>query len=82
MAACSGGRRWWAHHQFSPINIALMILPEKADDLMAVLESEAFSGGDHQVTSPGHDPAVSERRWNVQEISRRLTAVGRRGGHA
>lgn len=32
-----GGRIWWAHLEFTPINIALIIFPKKIeDDLMNV----------------------------------------------
>ena len=29
----SGGRAWWAHFEFTPINIELTILPKKIEDL-------------------------------------------------
>jgi len=29
----SGGRIWWAHLKFTPINIELTILPKKIEDL-------------------------------------------------
>ena len=29
----SGGRSWWAHFEFTRINIALTILPKKFEDL-------------------------------------------------
>jgi len=32
----SGGRTWWAHFEFTPINIKLTILPKKIEDLMNV----------------------------------------------
>jgi hypothetical protein len=32
----SGGRTWWAHARFTPINIGLTILRKKIEDLMNV----------------------------------------------
>ena len=57
-----GGRSWWAHYRCTLISIELTFLPEKAEDLMGILDSATFSGDYHQATSPGHDPAVSGRR--------------------
>jgi hypothetical protein len=34
--ATSGGRSWWAHFKFIPINIALIILKNQIEDLMNV----------------------------------------------
>ena len=31
--ASSGGRTWWAHFKFTRINIELIILPKKIEDL-------------------------------------------------
>jgi len=31
-----GGRTWWAHCEFTPINIKLTILPKKIEELMNV----------------------------------------------
>jgi len=45
--AVSGGRSWWAHRECTGINIELTIFLEKAEDLMAILESAKFSGGYH-----------------------------------
>ena len=30
--AQGGGRTWWAHFEFTPINIELTILPKKIED--------------------------------------------------
>jgi hypothetical protein len=32
----SGGRSWWAHFEFIPINITPMILPKKIEDVRHV----------------------------------------------
>jgi hypothetical protein len=32
----SGGRTWWAHFEFTRINITPTILPKKIEDLMSV----------------------------------------------
>jgi hypothetical protein len=32
----SGGRAWWAHFDFTRINIELSMLPKKIDDLREV----------------------------------------------
>lgn len=54
-----GGRSWWAHHRFSRVDIELTILPEKVEELMALLESAVFSGVYPTSDILGSDPAVS-----------------------
>ena len=39
-----GGRTWWAHFEFTRINIEPIILKNKIEELMALLESAVFSG--------------------------------------
>jgi hypothetical protein len=38
--AASGGRTWWAHLEFTRINIELIILPKKIEDLRGRLPSQ------------------------------------------
>jgi hypothetical protein len=40
----SGGRRWWAHLDFTRLNLGPIILENQIEDLMEILESVRFSG--------------------------------------
>jgi hypothetical protein len=41
--APAGGRPWWAHFEFTRINIELTILPQKIEEMMGVM-SEVSQG--------------------------------------
>lgn len=38
----SGGRTWWAHLEFTPINIKLTILPKKIEDYLEFWKSSVL----------------------------------------
>jgi len=64
----SGGRTWWAHFEFTRINIAPIILHKKIEECPDILASERFlaridEGADRQITAAG-----SWSRDNTQEI--------------
>jgi hypothetical protein len=44
MVGAPGGRTWWAHFEFTRINIAPTILRKKIEENLDVLYVESFSG--------------------------------------
>jgi hypothetical protein len=40
-----GGRTWWAHFEFTPINIELIIFPKKIEDLREARASMSIAAG-------------------------------------
>ena len=44
--ALRGGRTWWAHFEFTRINIEPIILRKKIEEILEILEVASFSG-DH-----------------------------------
>jgi hypothetical protein len=64
----NGGRAWWAHFEFTRINIEPTILRKKIEECPDMLASERFlaridEGAVRQITA-----AVSWSRDNTQEI--------------
>jgi len=58
----SGGRTWWAHLEFTPINITPTILRKKIEEMLKVLNRGAFRATtDGSAKSARCDVAVTVR---------------------
>ena len=79
-SAVSGGRSWWAHRQYTRINIELTTLPEKVEDYLHFLESVCLLASFQPFARARHVLAVSGRRCKSQESSPRLRGGGNSGG--
>ena len=69
---------WWAHFEFTRINITPTIFPKKIEDLLEILESAWLSAIVDQMTRPAHGAAVSklaETLRKSQRVSRLVGAV-------
>jgi hypothetical protein len=78
----SGGRAWWAHFEFTRVNIALTILEKKMEERPDMQASMRFLARIEERADRQTTAAVSGGRNDTQEISRRLIAGGRSRGRA
>jgi hypothetical protein len=60
----SGGRTWWAHFEFTGINITPTILPEKIEELMNVkgIGEKSFLKLKPHVTVAAEKPAQGQKQ--------------------
>jgi hypothetical protein len=58
----TGGRTWWAHYEFTPINIELTILPKKIEDLREVVGPRWKTPAVASRIVLGETPACPHRR--------------------
>jgi hypothetical protein len=71
----SGGRSWWAHFEFIPMNITPTILRKKIEEQLALLASFAFSNAASSPEVATELVAVSGNRVFPRDLrhNRRLT---------
>ena len=78
--AASGGRTWWAHFEFTRINIELIILREKIEESLRFRREDASGeeapGLSGPASVPGMDPAIV-----LADHSGTVAKCGRSGQH-
>jgi len=68
----SGGRSWWAHFEFTRINIQLIILPEKFEDLREARGQTSWDTRDAAPEAPRQGTASNRSLscvWNATRCS-------------
>jgi hypothetical protein len=64
---CNGGRSWWAHFEFTRINIELTILPKKIEEQLIRARSasvdEGLVSGSRGKSQAGFSVGRRSRRW-------------------
>jgi len=78
----SGGRTWWAHVEFTRINIDVNYPPQKIEDHPHPLESARFLASCQPFAPQRHVLMVSGGRSRSQEISHRVSGVAGALGRA